>query len=86
MIMNGFIQVGTTALRDPGTGEFLPAVPLYVRAEDSGKCESIVIDADAFQKELLEKYKAYRKEERRRNHISHVSHMSHAEPEKEDGC
>lgn len=27
-----FIQVGVTALRGP-TGEFLPAVPLYIRAD-----------------------------------------------------
>lgn len=32
--MSEFIQVGQTAMRDPATGEFLPAVPLYVRAED----------------------------------------------------
>ena len=29
-----YIQVGVTALRDPATGGFLPAVPLYIRAED----------------------------------------------------
>lgn len=28
-----YIQVGVTALRDPKTGEYLPAVPLYVKAE-----------------------------------------------------
>lgn len=28
-----YIQVGVTALRDPATGEFLPAVPLYIKAE-----------------------------------------------------
>ena len=27
-----YIQVGVTALRDPATGDFLPAVPLYIRA------------------------------------------------------
>ena len=30
--MSRFIQIGVTALRDPGTGEFLPAVPLYIEA------------------------------------------------------
>lgn len=29
-----YIQIGMTALREPGTGEFLPEVPLYVRADD----------------------------------------------------
>lgn len=27
-----YIQVGITALRDPKTGDFLPAVPLYIKA------------------------------------------------------
>jgi len=30
-----YIQVGYTALRRPGTGEFLPAVPLFIRADES---------------------------------------------------
>lgn len=29
-----FIQVGCTAMRDPATGGYLPAVPLYIKAED----------------------------------------------------
>lgn len=29
-----YIQVGFTAMRDPTTGEFLPAVPLYIKAEE----------------------------------------------------
>ena len=32
-----FIQVGVTALRDPAIGEFLPAVPLYIKAEDGAE-------------------------------------------------
>ena len=27
-----YIQVGVTALRDPATGGYLPAVPLYIKA------------------------------------------------------
>lgn len=27
-----FIQIGFTALRDPVTRDFLPAVPLYIKA------------------------------------------------------
>jgi len=30
--MQKFIQIGTTAARDPKTGEFLKAVPLYQEA------------------------------------------------------
>lgn len=29
-----FIQVGFTATRDPWTGEFLPSMPLYIKATD----------------------------------------------------
>ena len=29
-----YIQVGYTAMREPGTGAFLPAVPLYIRDEN----------------------------------------------------
>ena len=32
-----YIQVGVTALRDPVTREFLPAVPLYIKAEDGAE-------------------------------------------------
>lgn len=32
-----YIQVGFTALREPGTGKFLPAVPLYIKAEDGAE-------------------------------------------------
>lgn len=40
-----FIQIGYTALRDPATGKYLPAVPLYIKAEDgAGEAEQKVID------------------------------------------
>ena len=29
-----FVQVGVTAMRDPGTGEFLPARPLYIKVDE----------------------------------------------------
>lgn len=32
-----FIQIGFTALRDPKTGGFLPAVPLYIKAENGAE-------------------------------------------------
>lgn len=35
--MNGFIQVGVTAARDPVTGDFLHAVPLYIEATDAAQ-------------------------------------------------
>jgi len=40
-----YIQVGYTALRHPGTGEFMPAVPLFIQADDDAKdAEQRVID------------------------------------------
>ncbi|MBQ6256244.1 MAG: hypothetical protein IJI53_04535 [Clostridia bacterium] len=40
-----FIQIGFTALRDPATGGYLPAVPLYIKAEDGAEeAEQKVID------------------------------------------
>ena len=32
-----YIQIGVTALRDPVTGGFLPAVPLYIKAENGAE-------------------------------------------------
>lgn len=40
-----FIQVGVTALRDPATHEYLPAVPLYIKAtEESLVSQQKLID------------------------------------------
>lgn len=30
-----YIQIGVTALRDPATGDFLPSVPLYIKADEA---------------------------------------------------
>lgn len=35
--MSDYIQIGVTALRDPVTGDMLPAVPLYIRAGDADR-------------------------------------------------
>lgn len=44
--MNGFIQVGVTAARDPMTGDFLPAVPLFIEATDAAQksADSLIED------------------------------------------
>lgn len=40
-----YIQIGYTALRDPKTGDFLPAVPLYIKAEgNAAQAEQDLID------------------------------------------
>lgn len=40
-----YIQVGVTALRNPATGDFLPAVPLYIKAEgDAPEAEEKLIE------------------------------------------
>lgn len=55
-----FIQIGVTALRDPVTGDFLPAVPLYIREEDQGKTTAAFPqDETALAKALGDKMKEY---------------------------
>ena len=62
--MSEYIQVGVTAMRDPITGDFLPSVPLYVRAEDQEKVEAPVFD-DAAIRMLADKWKQYVQASRR---------------------
>lgn len=52
------VQVGFTAARDLGTGEFLPSIPLYVDASDM-TAESANGLCDAIGKILAEKMKQY---------------------------
>ncbi len=55
-----YIQVGVTALRDPATGEFLPAVPLYIKAEDGAEEaeEKLIADIGKLMAERIRRYKA----------------------------
>lgn len=56
--MGGYIQVGETAMRDPVTGDFLPAVPLYVRKEDRGRvAETFDGDLKALFAGKMEEYR-----------------------------
>ena len=80
--MSEFIQVGTAAMRDPLTGDFLPSVPLYIRAEDQAKVETPVFDAE-IMKTLAEKYRAYRKEARKQKRPARAVRLS-VEPETEE--
>lgn len=54
-----YIQVGVTALRNPATGEFLPAVPLYIKAEGGAEEaeEQLIEDIGAL---LAQRIKAYK--------------------------
>lgn len=54
-----FIQVGVTALRDPATGEFLPAVPLFIRADDSARAAEAQLTED-IGKLLAERIRRYK--------------------------
>lgn len=56
--MEGYIQVGVTALRDPVTREYLPAVPLYVKADESTEEEQTQLCQD-IGKLLAQRMKAY---------------------------
>ncbi len=53
-----YVQVGVTALRDPVTGKFLPAVPLFIREEDAKRPEMPRSDG-GLMKELSAKMKEY---------------------------
>ena len=55
--MTEYIQIGSTALRDPKTGDLMESVPLYVRASDQAKVPSI--DCSAVIKTLAEQYGQY---------------------------
>lgn len=57
--MDGYIQIGVTALRDPMTGERLEAVPLYIRAEDAGSQARAEIPVGPLAKDLGAKMAAY---------------------------
>ena len=52
-----YIQVGETALRSP-TGEYLPSVPLYVKADDVGEEaeERLISDIGRLFAAKMEKY------------------------------
>ena len=39
-----FIQIGILALRDTKTGDYLPAIPLYIRVEDSAAADDELFD------------------------------------------
>lgn len=55
-----YIQVGVTAMREPGTGEFLPAVPLFIRAEDGAEEaeEKLINDIGKILAERMRRYEA----------------------------
>ena len=61
--MDDYIQIGVTAMRDQ-KGDFLPSVPLYIRAEDQEKVAQPYIDESAL-KSLMDKYMQYVRESRR---------------------
>ena len=61
--MSDYIQIGVTAMRDQ-KGDFLPSVPLYIRAEDQKKVAQPYIDESAL-KSLMDKYMQYVQESRR---------------------
>jgi len=53
-----YIQIGVTALRDPATGGFLPAVPLYIKADEAAEEAERQMIAD-LAKVLARKMKTY---------------------------
>lgn len=58
MAKQQFIQIGITALRDPATGGFLPAVPLYIEATEAATEAQAAMIKD-IGKVFAEKMKQY---------------------------
>ena len=58
-----YIQIGTTALRDPVTGCPLESVPLFIRAEDQVHAPA-AIDSKPVTDTLCRLYKTYKERER----------------------
>ena len=56
---DGYIQIGVTALRDRATGGFLPAVPLYIKADDSAIAgeEKLIQDLGKLLAQRMRRYK-----------------------------
>lgn len=59
-----YIQIGMTALREPGTGEFLPEVPLYVKADEGNEEAEERLIAD-FAKLMALKMRSYQEGSRK---------------------
>lgn len=58
--MSNFIQIGVTALRDPATGELMPAVPLYIEAPEDETDETATAEmADRIAPLFAEMMKSY---------------------------
>ena len=48
-----YIQIGFTALRDPITGDYLPSVPMYIKAEDAALSDYEKLESNAEKKLAL---------------------------------
>ncbi len=56
-----YIQIGFTALRDPETGGYLPAVPMYIEADDSARAAEAHLVED-IAKLLADRMRRYQQE------------------------
>lgn len=65
--MSEFVQIGTAAMRDPVTGDFLPSVPLYIREEDrSAAAEPLEYDLKKLFAGKMEEYLRAERGERKK--------------------
>jgi hypothetical protein len=57
---DGYIQIGETAQRDPITGDYLPSVPLYIKADSMTRAqeESLISDIGKLLADRMRRYKA----------------------------
>lgn len=68
--MSKFIEIGFTALRDPATGGFLPAVPLYIEATDDAQAAEAAMIKD-IGRVFADKFKQYIEDGGLKNHPGH---------------
>lgn len=56
--IKGFVCIGLTALRDPKTGGYLPAVPMYIREADGAQAahEALIQDVGRLFADRIKRY------------------------------
>ena len=58
--MSVYIQIGTSALRDPVTGQFTPEIPLYVNKHDLAEHPAHGVNLASVAFNLAAKMREYR--------------------------
>jgi hypothetical protein len=60
-----FVQIGTTAIRDPATGALMESVPLFVKVDDAARVEAVTISGDELARTLAAKFAEYKRQNKK---------------------